>query len=106
MSISGAVLTPLLALALAGDPDPWFGPDKIKHFFMTAFVQSVVYSGLRATGAEHRSSLYGAAGASAAFGIGKELFDRRRNGTFSVPDLVWDAAGAGGASLLLDRTRR
>jgi hypothetical protein len=33
--------------------------------------------------------------------VGKEIIDRRAGGQVSVPDLVWDAAGAGAASLLL-----
>ena len=28
--------------------DHWFGADKFKHFFMSAFVESVTYSALRA----------------------------------------------------------
>lgn len=100
------IATFLLAASLQLQPDPWFGADKLKHFFMTAFVQSVAYSTLRATNADHRSSLYGASVASAVVGVGKELRDRRVGGEFSVRDLVWDAAGAGTASLLLDRTRR
>jgi uncharacterized protein YfiM (DUF2279 family) len=39
-------------------------------------------------------------------GVGKELFDRRTKGDFSPLDLVWDAAGAGSASVLLVRTVR
>lgn len=86
--------------------DPWFGPDKIKHLFMTAFIQSVAYGALRATNTDHRSSLFGASAASAVFGVGKELRDLRVAGEFSARDLVWDAVGAASASLLLDRTRR
>ena len=100
------IATFLLVASLQLPPDPWFGVDKVKHFFVSAFVQSVVYGTLRATNAGHRSSLYGASAASAVVGIGKELRDRRAGGPFSVRDLVWDAAGAGTATLLLDRTRR
>ena len=97
----------LLALTLQGQPrDPWFSSDKIKHFFMGAFVQSVTYSALRATGIDHRSSLWGATGGSAVVSVGKEVADRRRAGAFSRRDLVWDAAGAGAATLLLTRTAR
>ena len=100
-------ITFLLVLALQGPPaDRWFSPDKIKHFFMAAFVQSVGYSALRATDLSHRSSLIGASAGSAAFSIGKELSDRRRTGLFSKRDLVWDAAGIGTATLLLERTER
>ena len=97
----------LLALALQGQPrDPWFSADKVKHFFMGAFVQSVTYSALRATGIDHRSSLFGATGGSLVVSVGKEVADSRRTGVFSRRDLVWDAAGAGVATLLLTRTER
>lgn len=86
--------------------DPWFGPDKIKHFFASAFVQSVSYSALRAVDASHGPALVGATLTSAAVAVGKEVHDARRGMGFSGRDLVWDAAGVGGATLLLDRTRR
>lgn len=99
--VSALALSATMALG-----DPWLGVDKVKHFFMTAFVQSVSYSTLRLTNADHRSSMIGASAVSAGFGIGKELFDRRRGGVFSTRDLVWNAAGGVSASVLLSRTRR
>ena len=100
-------LTLLLALALQGQPsDRWFSADKIKHFFMGAFVQSVSYSALRATQVNHRSSLIGATAANVVISVGKEVVDARRTGLFSRRDLVWDAAGAGASMLLLTRTER
>jgi uncharacterized protein YfiM (DUF2279 family) len=100
-------LTLLLALTLQGPPvDRWFSADKIKHFFMGAFVQSVTYSALRATRIDHRSSLLGATAGSVAISVGKEMADARRTGLFSRRDLVWDAAGVGASTLLLTRTER
>lgn len=100
-------LTLLLMLTLQGQPrDPWFSADKVKHFFMGAFVQSVTYSALRATGVGHQSSLWGATGGNALISVGKEVADARRGGLFSRRDLAWDAAGAGVATLLLVRTER
>ena len=98
----------LLALSLSvGAPgDRWWGPDKVKHFFISAFVQSVSYSALRLTRLDHAPSLGGATVVSAAVGLGRELHDRRTKGLFSVPDLAWDAAGIGAASLALSRTSR
>jgi uncharacterized protein YfiM (DUF2279 family) len=85
-------------------PDRWFGPDKLQHFFLSAFVQSATYGGLRRAGAEQGSALGGASLVTAVAGVGKELYDRRVKGEFSLRDLAWDAAGAGSASLLLVRT--
>lgn len=86
--------------------DAWFGPDKVKHFFTSAFVQSIAYGGLRRAGLESRGALTGASLSTAALGVGKELRDLSTHGEFSVRDLVWDAAGAGTASVLLVRTVR
>jgi len=86
--------------------DSWFGADKVKHFFMGAFVQSVAYSAVRATGARHQASLVAATGVTAAVSIGKELFDAHTGGTPSFRDLTWDAAGAAGATLLLQHSVR
>jgi uncharacterized protein YfiM (DUF2279 family) len=104
--IPATVASPGCAAPRAARRDSWFGPDKVKHFFMSAFLQSVTYSALRAADAGHRASLAGATAATAGFSLGKELHDRRTIGEFSVRDLIWDGAGAGAATLLLVRTRR
>ncbi len=105
------MLALMLALQLHGPGDhpggdSWLGVDKVKHFFMGAFVQSVSYSAIRATGASHTASLAGAAGVTAGVSIAKEAWDAHSGGTPSVRDLVWDAAGAGTATLLLRRSVR
>ena len=87
-------------------PDRWFAPDKVRHFFTSALLQSLGYGTLRAMDVEHGSALVGASAVTAAFGIGKELSDRRRGYGFSGRDLVWDAAGAAAVSALLARTER
>ena len=101
----------MLAFTLGAGPaghtrDAWFGPDKLQHFFSSAFVQSMAYGGLRRAGAGQGSALAGASVASAIAGVGKELHDRRVKGEFSLRDLTWDAAGAGAATVLLVRTAR
>ena len=106
-----ARLALVLALAspfapLRAQSDPWFGADKVKHFFMAAFVQSVAYSTIRATGAEHRVALAGASVVTAGVSVGKEIWDGRGHGTRSGRDLLWDAAGAVAATELLRRTVR
>ncbi|PYP81183.1 MAG: hypothetical protein DMD35_02695 [Gemmatimonadetes bacterium] len=86
--------------------DSWFGPDKLQHFFMSAFVQSAGYGIFRRAGADNGTAIAGASAVTTAFGEGKELHDRKTKGDFSARDLAWDAAGAGSASLLLVRTVR
>lgn len=87
-------------------PDPWFGPDKVRHFFTSALVQSLGYGALRAVDVEHGAALASATVITSGFGLGKELHDRRRGYGFSVRDLVWDAAGAAAISVLLAHTER
>ena len=112
MRTLGAVLMIAVAAAFPGPlraqapPDHWFGADKVKHFMFTALIQSLAYSVTQVTTKAPRPSLLlSASVASAAVGIGKEMYDRRSYGHFSVRDLAWDAAGAGTASLMLVRTR-
>jgi len=86
--------------------DRWFSPDKAKHFFMAAFVQSASFSALRSTGLKWNGSIAGATAMTAIVSIGKEVHDARTGGDASVKDLVWDAAGGAGASVLLHQTER
>jgi putative lipoprotein len=102
----GLVLVFTLGRAPEHSGDRWFGPDKLQHFFMSAFVQSAGYGVLRRAGVESGPAIAGASAATAVAGVGKELIDRRTKGDFSARDLVWDAAGAGSASVLLVRTVR
>jgi uncharacterized protein YfiM (DUF2279 family) len=100
------IVTWALVAALALPPNRWFAPDKVKHFFLAAFVQSVSYSALRLADVRHDEALVGATGITALAAIGKEAHDRRAGRGFSSRDLVWDAAGVAGASLLLRRSVR
>lgn len=98
-----------LALAVVLDTtppkQPWFGVDKVKHFCVSALVQSVGFSASRAAGLDRRVSQAVGAGAVVAVGVVKEVHDRRRGGPFSGKDLLWDAAGATSAAALLNGTR-
>jgi putative lipoprotein len=88
-------------------PDSWFAIDKVKHFFMSAFIESVSYSALQAAHANYRPALAGAIGITAAFGLGKEIHDYRNpKNHFSIKDLSWDAIGAGAGVVLLSHTIR
>ncbi len=101
----------LLVFSLHAPPtvrgvDAWLGEDKLKHFFVSAFVQSMSYGSLRGTGLSHGAALAGASVTTAAIGVGKELRDLRVKGEFSARDLSWDAAGAGTMTMLLSKTAR
>jgi putative lipoprotein len=97
----------LLAVALlATPPDSWFGVDKVKHLVVSALVQTLTYSGLQYAGAPHRAAVAGSLAVGAGFGVGRELHDRRVKGQFSRRDLVWDAAGLAGATLIVRHAER
>jgi hypothetical protein len=86
--------------------DSVVGIDKLKHFLLSGFVESVTFAGLQAAGAGRGTSLTGAGTVTATVAIGRELHDRRATGLFSFGDLLWDALGAGAAMLLLTRIGR
>lgn len=85
--------------------DRWFGSDKVKHFLMSAFIHSATFSVSRAAGLSRSNAQATAGVTSAAFGIAKEIHDKRNSRPFSGKDLVWDAGGAATAAALLNRTR-
>ena len=105
IGVAAALLLAITMPVGAQTPDRFFGPDKIQHFFLSAFIQSFTYSSLRATNLDRQSSLVGATAATASLGLWKELRDRRIRRQFSVRDLVWDAAGAGVATVFLSHSR-
>jgi uncharacterized protein YfiM (DUF2279 family) len=95
-----------LAVSLTAPPDNWFGSDKLKHFFLAAFTQTVAYSAFQAARVHHDQALVGAWAVTATVSVAKEVHDRRSYGLFSYRDLVWDAAGAGVATLVITKTVR
>lgn len=86
--------------------DTWLGADKVKHFFMSAFIESMTFSGLQAVGASRNTAFAGAVVTTVGFGIGKEMHDKKTTGLFSFGDLTWDAVGMGAAGLVLRKTQR
>ena len=95
------------AQAAVAHPDGWFGIDKLKHFFMSAFIESVTYSALQAARVRHRPALGSAIGITLAVGVAREIHDKRTPGNiFSVRDLTWDAVGTTAGAVLLSRTIR
>ncbi len=104
--IVGHLLVGIVLLAPASRPagGRWFAPDRLKHFFLSFFVQSASYSVVRAANAGHGPALIAASGVTAAAAVSKELWDRKRGTGFDAGDLVWDALGAGAATALLVRT--
>ncbi|HUR92064.1 MAG TPA: DUF2279 domain-containing protein [Gemmatimonadaceae bacterium] len=96
----------LLLLAFPFAMDGWFGADKLKHFFMSAFIQSMAYSSARAAGASHDGAFVSATAATVGFGVGREIYDGRVKRAFSYKDLVWDGAGLAAGMVLVNNARR
>lgn len=97
------VAVAVAAVMAAHGPLP--GSDKVKHFFLSAFVQSISFSVTRAAGMDRADAHVAAGVVTISVGIFKELDDRRVGRSFSASDLAWDAAGALAAAATLNGTR-
>lgn len=100
---------PVDVSAQAPQPSPrdsWLAVDKLKHFFLSAFIESLSFSGLQAIGANRNTAFAGAITTAAGFAVGKEFYDKKTKRLFSYKDLTWDAAGAGTALVMLRSTQR
>ncbi|HJQ12570.1 MAG TPA: VanZ family protein [Gemmatimonadaceae bacterium] len=105
----GLASKPLVAQAVkqSSHPDGWFGLDKVKHFFMSAFINTVSYSALQWAGVNHSTARTAAIGITMAAGLGRELHDMRVPGNiFSVRDLTWDAIGTAAGAAITAHTIR
>ena len=76
----------------AAPADVWVAEDKLRHLGVSFAVTTMGYAGARV--AMDRAPSRIAAGAVAgAVATGKEWWDLRDYGLFSVKDLAWDAVG-------------
>ena len=101
-------IAPLAARAQARPKpaDPVFGVDKVKHFFIVGFVESMSFASLQAAGSSRSTAKAGAIAAATIVSFGREIHDRRTKGLFSVRDLVWDAIGASAALIVINKTQK
>ena len=96
--------TALLAAPANRPPhDGWVGEDKFKHLAFSYMVTAGTF-GVARLAADHDASVTIGALAGAAAGIGKEIYDARRQGA-SFRDLAWDALGVVAAVLIAQETR-
>jgi hypothetical protein len=86
--------------------DTFLGPDKVKHFFISAFIESVGFAGMEAAGANRSPSIVAATAVGAAAGIAREIHDKITKKLFSFGDLAWDGVGIASALLLISHTQR
>ncbi len=85
--------------------DPVFGVDKVKHFFIAGFVESMSFAGLQAAGSSRSTAKTAALAATAVVSVAREVHDKKKKGLFSIRDLAWDAIGASAAILVLNKTQ-
>lgn len=96
----------LAAQSTAKPRDSIIGVDKVKHFFISGFVESMTFAGLQAAGANRSPARTAAISATAIVSLGREIHDRKTKGLFSVRDLLWDTIGATAGILLINKTQR
>jgi uncharacterized protein YfiM (DUF2279 family) len=109
VGVMALALMPSAARAQSPPPKPRdsiIGVDKVKHFFIAGFVESMTFAGLQAAGANRSPARTAAISATAIVSIGREIHDRRTKGLFSVRDLLWDTIGASAALLVINKTQR
>ena len=99
------IVTLALVASLHAPALPLPSADKVKHFFLSAFIHSTVYSAARAAGIAKAPAQLAAGTTAMTIGVLKEVHDKRTTGVFSRQDLAWDAAGALTAAALLNGTR-
>jgi putative lipoprotein len=87
------------------DHDPWLGADKIKHFLLSAMLESMGTSAARAGGMKRGPALGVGTALTFTVGVGREAHDVRIGKGFSVKDLTWDVAGGVAAASLLNGSR-
>ena len=85
--------------------DAWIAEDKVKHAAMSFAVTAFVQAGVRSADVQTGTAVPIAAAVAGIVGIGKEVHDRRKGGSFSVRDLAWDAAGIIAGVLVTSQAR-
>ena len=85
--------------------DAWFAEDKMRHLAMAFAATTFAHAAGRAAGMDAGSATAAGAAAAVAASVGKEIFDRRAGGIFSVRDLVWDAVGIALGVLMVGNAR-
>jgi putative lipoprotein len=93
-------------LQKSGPKDPWFGSDKVQHFFASAVLTSFGFFIMREPlDSSENNALYFGSGFSLSFGVGKEIYDwKSKKGNASYKDLVADILGIGFAVLIFKLT--
>ncbi|MBW3554537.1 MAG: hypothetical protein KY466_13565 [Gemmatimonadetes bacterium] len=90
------------AEAVVAPRDRWFAEDKIQHFTLSAAATTIGYGGA-SVALERDAALLAAGVAALGLGVAKEVRDVRAGRSFSLKDLVWDAAGVALALTLVSR---
>ncbi len=90
----------------APEGDRWFGPDKAKHFAVSAVVQGISHGLVRSAGSDYRTASDVAAVSTLSVGVAKELWDRSRGRHFSWKDLTADVAGGVSGAVVMRQVDR
>jgi putative lipoprotein len=84
--------------------DQWLGEDKLKHFAFSYLITAGSAGAARnITG--HDESVIAGAALGVIAGVGKEILDRKSNGSSSFRDLLWDLAGVSVGVIIMQQAR-
>lgn len=95
-----------LVFTLRADLGGGLPPDKVKHFLLGTFTQSVGYSAARMAGSDRRTAILAGSAVTVGVATWKEVRDRGGRGTPSLLDAGWTIAGGATMTPVLLQSRK
>lgn len=98
-----SILSLILIIAFSGcattppvqHDDPWFGEDKVAHFFLSGLAGAAIAKAAKENGQDNCDAALIGIGITMSLGAAKESYDKHHKKTFySSHDMFWNLAGS------------